>query len=405
MSKINIININDFDIKNFNIEPLTKTSYATQKKNKAKINSTFINYNNFQGKTFFECDDIKLVSFSGIPKYSSEYHKEGKNDKQRYKLQINIDTEQENCNKLKKMLSLIDNFAYRQLNKVFEVIPDEMRVADKQYKKLVKPIKNDTDESKSQFKKYERIDMKIPYDENKHQIDVSKFKLFEIVDPKKPNYLKKINNFKTIMDLETYITRNSIIRPTFSFQKAWHNTSGWGINIVCNQIIIVEKGTTNNEIGFLSTNKFIIDDENELSNDSDNNQINDIDKIEDNQDEDNIEDNQDDENEENDENEGNEENNDEDNNDDKDNEEDNNSKQQKNISTKKSINKISKQQNNKKNEDDEKPTPQKNTINKKQTNGKNSPKSTSTTKSKRQIPINDGEENDDNIQSDNEGEI
>ena len=380
-----MININTFDIDKFEINKFTKDMYNAQKN--YQILSTFVNYNNFKGRTIFQCGDINLIGFSGVPKYSEKYHK-SVNDPQRCKLQILLDQSQENCKILEDVFKSIDKKINENYNNIFAEGLGKRFKPNKQYYNIVKAPKNDDDEDddenkgekkvNSTYNKINRIDFKIPTTKN-GDIDLNNFSLYLAINSKN---IKLIKNIKTATDLEQYLTNNSIIRPYFYIKNIWcskQDNMGWGAHVMCRQIIIKKQGKTSNESSYFadSDNDYtIIDDKIEPIND------------------DNNEDNEDNENNEN--NENNEYNNE----DDEDNKQEQNEQEEQEDEQEEEQPQPPKKKDIKKKEE---PIPKKDMKNKsKSSNNKSSNKST---KPIQKQVIKNEEDDDDNLQSDEEGEM
>ena len=262
MSNETFYNLNDFNIEKFKVNPITKEMKLAQKKRNANLFSTFINYDDVKGKVCFECKDIKLVSFSGIPKFNQKFHKTGENDPQRYKIQINLDMEQQSCKELYNIFSQIDEYIVNDIGNIITECKNDNDVKKYQfnYSHLIKYPKedDDVDETKKKFTKYNRIELKIPYDiENKSiNTDLCKICMYD----KNTGNGKIIKNIKTITQLAEFMPKNSIICPTFYFQKFWYNDNKCGVSVVCTRIIIIERGTTVSKL--LPSNRCkIIDDD------------------------------------------------------------------------------------------------------------------------------------------------
>lgn len=282
--------LNNFDIKYFNIKPLTEADINKQKDSTQYV--TWVNYNN-QPLTFKLKEDLKLFAYSGIPTYSESIHKGGILDTGRYRLNILIDETQPIYQLIKEKFEQIDKYC---LENVKNIIPKSLKPSKYSYINCYKvPEENNDDEEEenneeeknnkkenekkeNEKSKYNKIVLKIPIDTTKNNQISDKFEVFlynkNTINGKRQ--IQKVIGIKTITDLEQYIRRGAVIRPYIKFNKVWIQKSAvgkqlpqWGITLVCNKLFIIDKGNDNSDVKFEEDDDFIVDNNNTINTDTD----------------------------------------------------------------------------------------------------------------------------------------
>lgn len=197
---------------------------------------------------------FKTVGFSGIPRNGTDEKGDPfyKSEKDRAKLQIPYDEEQEACNELKNFAQSIDKIVIKNKEKIFEEVTDDADPNDYTYNELFKEL------DKKKIKKMKETGNKIyPMMKtdleayvNKENKDVLDYKTVIFVRDEDTKKFTKVN-IKSLADAESHVPRGSEQICVLQFDRLWASQSKiggsylFGIKVKCVQIYVIKKGFGN----------------------------------------------------------------------------------------------------------------------------------------------------------------